>query len=65
VTLARITTAPREGEWTRMALNNTKPYRFLRYFGPDGSYTTVAEIEFLSGNKKIEGTPYWDLWFRR
>jgi hypothetical protein len=30
----------------------------LRYFGPSGSYSTVAEIEFLSGNKKIEGTPY-------
>lgn len=58
VTLAKISKAPREGEWTRMALNNTKPYRFLRYFGPAGSYSTVAEIEFWSGDKKIAGTPY-------
>jgi hypothetical protein len=52
VTLAKISTAPREGEWTRIALNNSKPYRFLRYFGPAGSYSTVAEIEFLSGDRK-------------
>jgi hypothetical protein len=58
VTLVRIDKAPREGEWTRIALSNAKPYRFLRYFGPAGSYSTVAEIEFLSGNKKIEGMPY-------
>jgi hypothetical protein len=58
VTLAKIDKAPREGEWTRIALQNTKPYRFLRYFGPAGSYSTVAEIEFWSGDKKIEGTPY-------
>jgi hypothetical protein len=58
VTLAKIDKAPREGEWTRIAFNNTRPYRFLRYFGPAGSYSTVAEIEFLSGNNKIEGTPY-------
>jgi hypothetical protein len=56
MTLAKIDKAPREGEWTRIALNNTKPYRFLRYFGPAGSYSTVAEIEFLSGDKKIVGT---------
>jgi hypothetical protein len=58
VTLAKIDNAPREGEWTRIALNNTQPYRFLRYFGPAGSYSTVAEIEFLSGDKKIEGAAY-------
>jgi hypothetical protein len=58
VTLAKIDKAPREGEWTRIALNNTQPYRFLRYFGPAGSYSTVAEIEFLSGGKKIEGASY-------
>src|SRR4028119_236876 len=58
VTLATIDKAPREGEWTRLTLNNTQPYRFLRYFGPAGSYSTVAEIEFWSGDKKIEGTPY-------
>jgi len=58
VTLATIDKAPREGEWTRIAFNNTQPYRFLRYFGPAGSYSTVAEIEFLSGDKKIEGASY-------
>jgi hypothetical protein len=58
VTLAKITQAPREGQWTRIALKNTKSYRFLRYFGPTGSYTNLAEIEFLSANKKIEGQPY-------
>jgi hypothetical protein len=58
VTLGKIDKAPREGEWTRIALKNTRTYRFLRYFGPTGSYTNVAEIEFLSGDKKIVGTPY-------
>src|SRR4028119_631796 len=58
VTLAKIDKAPREGEWTRIALNNTKPYRFLRYFGPAGSYSTVAEIEFLNGTQVLAGTPY-------
>jgi hypothetical protein len=28
MTLAKIDKAPREGEWTRIALNNSKPYRF-------------------------------------
>jgi hypothetical protein len=58
VTLAKIDKAPREGEWTRIPLKNTTSYRYLRYFGPTGSYSTVAEIEFLSGDKKIAGTPY-------
>ncbi len=30
----------------------------MRYFGPSNSYSTVAELEFLSGKTKIEGTPY-------
>jgi hypothetical protein len=58
VTIAKISKAPKEGEWTRIPLTNTKSYRFLRYFGPSGSYSTVAELEFFSGDKKIAGTPY-------
>lgn len=57
-TLARIDKAPSEGAWTRIALKNAQQYRFLRYFGPTGSYSTVAEIEFWSGDRKIDGTPY-------
>ena len=58
VTLAKIATAPKEGEWTRLPLPDKKAYRFLRYFGPVNSHSTIAEMEFLSGEKKIEGTPY-------
>jgi hypothetical protein len=58
VTLARLDAAPREGQWTRIPLKNPQAYRFLRYFGPAGSYSTVAEIEFLSGGKKIDGQAY-------
>jgi hypothetical protein len=58
VTLSKIAKAPSEGEWTRLALKNTQAYRFLRYFGPSGSYSTIAEIEFLSGDRKIDGQPY-------
>ena len=58
VTLARVTEAPREGQWTRIPLKNAKRYRFLRYFGPAGSYANIAEIEFLSGDRKIDGRSY-------
>jgi len=58
VTLTTISQAPHEGEWTRISFKNRKPYRFLRYFGPAGSYANVAEIEFFSGARKIEGQSY-------
>jgi hypothetical protein len=56
VTLARIDSVPPEGRWTRLPLKNPRAYRFLRYFGPPNSYSTVAEIEFLRGDRKIAGS---------
>ncbi len=58
VMLAKLDQKPAEGEWTEIKLEPKKAYRFLRYFGPQNSHTNIAELEFLSGGKKIEGKPY-------
>ncbi len=57
-TLTKIKESPKEGEWTRIVLPHGKAYRFLRYFGPEGSFTNIAEIEFQNNDQKLGGRPY-------
>ena len=58
VTLAKLALTPTEGQWSEIKLESKKAFRFLRYFGPENSFTNVAELEFLSGGKKITGKIY-------
>lgn len=46
VNLFTISEKPVEGSRTVVVLNNTQPFRFVRYFGPARSYGVVAELEF-------------------
>ena len=62
VTLASVQGTPPEGAWTTIQISDPKPYRYLRYLGPDQGYDNVAEIEFYDTNGvKLTGTPFGDL----
>jgi len=51
--LAEIKSVPTPGEWNELVFPNKKPFRWLRYEAPNGSYGVIAEIEFYSGKRKI------------
>jgi len=58
VELGRIEGAPPEGQWTELELSADRPWRYVKYVGPDGSHGLVAELEFYAGNRKLEGEPF-------
>ena len=45
--IATIASAPAAKQWTELAIDNHRIYRWLRYVGPPGSYGKIAEVEFL------------------
>jgi hypothetical protein len=51
--------------WKEINIRTARAFRYYRYFGPDGSYSSVAELEFYAGSDKMEGTAIcgskWDL----
>jgi hypothetical protein len=53
--VAEITEKPREQEWTDLVFSNNKLYRWLRYDAPPGSHGCVAELEFYSGDRRLDG----------
>ncbi|MEI9893537.1 MAG: chitobiase/beta-hexosaminidase C-terminal domain-containing protein [Chthoniobacter sp.] len=53
--LAEIKEKPREQEWTDLFFPNNKLYRWLRYDAPPGSHGCLAELEFYSGPRKVDG----------
>jgi hypothetical protein len=53
--LATISSQPPEGQWTELAFANTTPYRYVKYYGPPGSYGQIAETEFYSGSTRLTG----------
>ncbi|HWA97732.1 MAG TPA: FN3 associated domain-containing protein [Pirellulales bacterium] len=55
VVLAEIIQAPPAGKWTKLKFANDRPYRWIRYEGPPGSFGRVMKIEFFAGDKRIEG----------
>lgn len=57
-TIAEIKQAPREGEWTEIKLEKPVRYRYLKYESPNGGWGNVAEVEFYSGPRKLEGTAF-------
>jgi len=53
--LAEIKEKPREQAWTDLVFSNKKLYRWLRYDAPPGSHGSLAELEFYSGDRRIDG----------
>jgi hypothetical protein len=56
--LAEITQVPPAGKWTELSFHNDKPYRWIRYEAPPGSYGAVAEMEFCFGKRKAAGRTF-------
>lgn len=53
--LGKITTAPAAGQWGELSFANEKPYRWIRYEAPAGSYGKISKLEFFAGDKKLAG----------
>jgi hypothetical protein len=51
-TLATINDPPSLG-WNELAISDSGHYRWLRYVGPPGGYSSVAEIEFIAPNPAL------------
>jgi hypothetical protein len=56
--LVEIKEVPTPGQWAELSFPNGKPFRWLRYEAPAGSHGNVAEIEFLAGDRKLNGTGF-------
>ncbi len=56
--IARIDEAPPEGQWTEIVLKAPVLYRYLKLDTPPNSWGNVAEVEFYSGDRKLQGTPF-------
>lgn len=51
-TLATIQDTPALG-WNELPISDTAHYRWLRYVGPPGGYSSVAEIEFIAPSPAV------------
>lgn len=58
VDLATLATAPADGAFAELEFANTQLYRYLRYYAPPGSAGSVAELEFYSGARRLEGDSF-------
>jgi len=56
--LGEIKEAPAAGTWTELKLENTKPYRWIKYEAPAGSYGRVSKLEFYDGERRLSGDPF-------
>ena len=57
-TLAEIKEAPPEDEWTEIKVEKPQRFRYVKYESHWGGWGNVAEIEFYSGDTKLQGTPF-------
>jgi hypothetical protein len=57
-TLAEIREAPPEGQWSELAVDPPQRFRFLKLESPLGGWGNIAELEFYSGEHRLEGTPF-------
>ena len=57
-TIAEIKETPPEGQWTEIQLAKPVRFRYLKYESPAGGWGNVAEVEFYSGDKKIQGQSF-------
>ena len=57
-TIAEIKAPPPEGRWTEIQLSKPVRFRYLKFESPLGGWGNVAELEFYSGDRKIQGEPF-------
>ncbi|MCL5271194.1 MAG: hypothetical protein M1457_11760, partial [bacterium] len=55
VVLAEIKSVPPVGQWSELRLDNSQPYRWVRYEGPKGSHCNIAELVFYDGDRLLKG----------
>lgn len=55
VDLAVVADTGSEGTWLDVPLANATPYRYVKYYGPAGSYGALAEVEFYAGETRLTG----------
>ncbi len=53
--LTEIKAAPTAGEWGEVSFANAKPFRWIRYEAPAGSFGRISKLEFYAGDKKLTG----------
>jgi hypothetical protein len=58
VDIADLASAPPDGQWTALPVSSRATYRFVKYYGPAGSYGDVAELEFESGGARLAGSVF-------
>jgi hypothetical protein len=59
VDLVTISSTPSDSPaYTELGFSNTTPYRYVKYWGPPGSYGQVAEIEFYSDTTRLAGSGF-------
>jgi Chitobiase/beta-hexosaminidase C-terminal domain len=58
VDLVTIASTPAEGTFTEANLTNATPYRYVKYYGPLGSYGAIAELEFYAGTQRLQGAGF-------
>jgi hypothetical protein len=57
-TIAEIKETPPEGQWTEIQLAKPVRFRYLKFESPMGGWGNVAEVEFYTGHRKIQGEPF-------
>jgi len=81
VVLGSIASTPTSGKWVALKPYSTRPYRYLRYVAPDGSYGVITDLYFRgtrpsvvdgiseltlsSSSSPVVRTDYFDLSGRR
>jgi len=55
VAMATIEATPARAQWSELSFANTTAYRWVKYYGPPGSYGAVAELEFYQGSERLSG----------
>lgn len=58
VDLGVIEAAPADGQWLELSLANGTAYRYVKYYGPGGSYGALAELELYAGDVRLEGQAF-------
>src|SRR4030095_15112100 len=48
VTLFTVSATPTFNAYTTVMINNSMPFRYLRYLSPNGGYCNVSEVEFYT-----------------
>ena len=56
--LAEVKSTPKPGQWLELTVPNAKPYRWIKYEGPAGSYGWISKVEFYAGQRKLTGEAF-------